>query len=191
VWRQEEAAGMGVEDDASRVREVLGGNLDAFGGLYDRYAGLIRAICHHEAGNDFHLAQDLCQEVFLRGYRNLPALKDHEKFAAWLVGIARMVCLERRRTRLHDRHRFVAVDPDQAAEAPEAPPREDMDRILSLIGELPEQERMALDLFYLHENSVEAARQILNLSRSGFYRLLERAEAHLRRRIENVREAER
>jgi RNA polymerase sigma-70 factor, ECF subfamily len=171
------------DGDASRVRQALGGDLEAFGSLYDRYARLIRALCFQEAGHDLHMAQDLCQEVFLRGYRNLPALKNPELFAGWLVGIARLVCLEWRRTRCRDRRHLSLDAPEQAVDPPEVAPLEDLDGLLAIIGELPEPERLALHLFYLQENSVEVARQILNLSRSGFYRLLERAEEHLRQKI--------
>lgn len=43
------------------------------------------------------------------------------------------------------------------------------------IRQLPENERLALHLFYLEEQPVAAARRVLNLSQSGFYDLLERA----------------
>jgi RNA polymerase sigma-70 factor (ECF subfamily) len=58
---------------------------------------------------------------------------------------------------------------------------------LAAICELPERQRLALHLFYLQENPAEDARQILKLSRSGFYRLLDRASANLKSRIENDR----
>ena len=183
--------GVEVEDDALLVREVLGGDVDTFGLLYDRYAGLIRAICHDESPRDLHRAQDMCQEVFLRGYRNLVTLKDPKKFAGWLVGIARLVCQEWRRRRLRDRNRFVADPPEQAADPPEAASSEDADRILAAIADLPERERLALHLFYLQENPAEDARQVLKLSRSGFYRLLDRAGAHLKRRMGNDWESNR
>ena len=174
---------MGIEDDARRVREVRGGNLEAFGELYDSYAPLIRAICHHEAGGDLPRSLDLCQEVFLRAYRNLSALREPENFAGWLVGIARMVCREGRRKRLYDRRLFVSESCDQVTTTPQEASKEELDGVLAAIRELPEPERMALDLFYLQENSVEVARQVLKLSRSGFYLLLERAVQTVRRRM--------
>jgi RNA polymerase sigma-70 factor, ECF subfamily len=172
-----------ADDDASRVRQVLGGDLEAFGSLYDRYASFIRALCLHETGQDLHLAQDLCQEVFLRGYRNLSTLKNPQQFACWLVGIARLVCQEWRRTCSRDRRRLTFDALEHAPGPPGEAPFEELDGLLALIGELPAAERLALHLFYLQENPVEVARQILNLSRSGFYRLLERAEKHLRQKI--------
>ncbi len=47
------------------------------------------------------------------------------------------------------------------------------------IRKLPTQERLALHIFYLQENSADDARKIMGLSRSGFYRVLERARKNL------------
>ena len=44
---------------------------------------------------------------------------------------------------------------------------------------LPEKERLALHAFYLQEQSAEDARRTVGLSRSGFYRALERARKQL------------
>ena len=46
------------------------------------------------------------------------------------------------------------------------------------ILKLPDDERFALHLFYLEEQSAAAARECLGLSQSGFYKLLERAREH-------------
>jgi RNA polymerase sigma-70 factor (ECF subfamily) len=54
---------------------------------------------------------------------------------------------------------------------------------------LPEKERLALHAFYLQEESVEEARRVLGLSRSGFYRMLERARARLRKRLSDDQES--
>jgi RNA polymerase sigma-70 factor (ECF subfamily) len=178
------------EGNDALVRQILRGNLDAYELLYHRYARLIRAICRDATG-DLHQAQDLCQEVFLRGYRNLSALKEPEKFAAWLVGIARWVCQEWHRSRLRDRHQFVGDSPESEARTPDPVPQEDLDHVLATIARLPEIERLALHLFYLQENSVEDARAVLGLSRSGFYRVLDRARKHLRRLLPGSREVNR
>ena len=37
--------------DADRVRAALAGDPAAFGDLYDRYARVIRAVCHDATGN--------------------------------------------------------------------------------------------------------------------------------------------
>ena len=58
--------------DASLVVQVLAGDREAFGCLYDRYAHLVRAVVYR-ADNEPPLVNDLTQECFLRAYRNLAA----------------------------------------------------------------------------------------------------------------------
>src|SRR4051812_48678109 len=80
--------------DADLVRRTLSGDRDAFARLYDRYARLVRAVAG-DAGPAY--AEDLTQEVFLRAYRTLGALRSADRFAPWVVGITRRVVRESRR----------------------------------------------------------------------------------------------
>jgi RNA polymerase sigma factor (sigma-70 family) len=51
---------------------------------------------------DASVAEDLAQETMLEAWRHLNQLRDHEKFSAWLSGIARNVCLRWQRKHGHD-----------------------------------------------------------------------------------------
>ena len=88
------------------MQGVLSGDRAAFAELYDRRGRLIRAICF-ESTHDLQAAAELTQEVFLRAMEKLQRLRDPQRFAPWLVGIARRVCREWRRGRLRDRCRLV------------------------------------------------------------------------------------
>ena len=175
-----------VNDDAtnaSLVGAVLSGQDSAFADLYDRYARLVRAICHDATGN-LTDAKDLCQEVFLRAYRKLADLREPEKFPAWLVSIARRVCQEWRRRRARDRHEYVGRDVESwsTGAAPDYDD-EDLSRLRDAITDLPDTERLAVHLYYLQEHAAEHARMVLDLSRSGFYRVLDRARRRLRQAL--------
>lgn len=174
--------------DEAWVRATLAGEPEAFGRLYDRYAPLVRAVCYDGTGGDLAQAQDLCQEAFLRAYRNLASLKRPEQFAGWLIGIARHVCREWRRsagrrrkhlTRLGDVAR-VEGEPGTGDDEPAAAD-EDLARLRAAIASLPQSEREALNLFYLMERPASEAAEALGLSRSGFYRCLDRAKQRLGR----------
>lgn len=154
------------------VRDVLAGDRRAFGVLYDRYAPLVRSVCYDVTGR-LPEAADLAQEVFLRAFRKLGGLRDPDRFAAWLVGIARCVGREWRRARAHDRHRFLALPPDVAAA--DTPADDVAEQLRGLIRRLPERERLALHSFYLQDQSADEARHVLGLSVAGFYKLLDRA----------------
>jgi RNA polymerase sigma factor (sigma-70 family) len=178
--------------DGTLVLGVRNGDKSAFAELYDRRARLIRAICY-DATRDVHAAADLTQEVFLRAYRNLGKLHDPQRFAAWLVGIARQVCREWRRQKLRHERRlngFAAQQRlrNQLAEPPDERLIELRDAIASLtaadqdhVPSLTEKERLALHAFYLQGRDAEEARAVLGLSRSGFYRVLSSAVERLRR----------
>jgi DNA-directed RNA polymerase specialized sigma subunit len=60
-----------------------------------------------------------------------------------------------------------------------------------MITTLPEKERLALHTFYLQGSSADNVRRIVGLSRSGFYRVLERARKRLEQLLiaeqENIR----
>lgn len=177
--------------DGTLVLGVRNGDRSAFAELYDRRARVIRAICY-DVTRDVHAAADLTQEVFLRAYRNLGHLKDPDRFAAWLVGTARQVCREWRRSRRRAQHGLAGLaEQQQASAAWSKPPEQRLvdlrDQIAGLlrreqrsVPSLTERERLALHLYYLQERNVEEARSVLGLSRSGFYRVLSSACERLR-----------
>jgi RNA polymerase sigma-70 factor (ECF subfamily) len=80
-------------DDAELVRQVLQGNIGAYGELVNRYVAQIAALCRaHVFRPD--VVDDLAQETFLRGLDRLADLREHERFGFWLYGIARNLCLD-------------------------------------------------------------------------------------------------
>jgi len=168
------------------VRAVVAGNRAAYGILYDRYASLVRAVCYDHTRN-LADAQDLAQDVFLRAYELLGGLRKPDRFGSWLVEIARRRCWEWRRQMARDRRRRErAQEMKQAGTGPANDG--ELAELGGLIAALPETERLALHAFYLRGKSVEDARQIVGLSRSGFYKVLKQALIRLKRSV--VRESE-
>ena len=173
-------------DDKALVAAVLAGSHAAYAQLYDRYAPLVRAVCHDMTQN-LADAQDLTQDVFLRAYERLGELRRPERFGPWLVSIARRRCQEWRRRKARQRRRFAALKAGSTGTCDTTGYTEN-GQLLRLIGTLPENERLALHAFYLRSQSVEEARGVLGLSRSGFYRALERARNRLRKQLHEDQE---
>ena len=182
--------------DATLVLGTRNGDRSAFAELYDRRARLIRAVCYDQT-HDLDAAADLAQEAFLRAYRNLGALRDPDRFAGWLVGIARQVCREWRRGRRRQQNRLAGYAHEMAARGPQYAPEPPDERLANLraaiagsetssdrpIPALAEKERLALHTYYLQGLDVEQARHVLGLSRSGFYRVLTAACDSLRKAL--------
>ena len=170
---------MTTPSDKALVLAVFAGDKAAYGKLYDRYAPLVRAVCYDMTGN-LADAQDLAQDVFMRAYEKLGHLRDPDRFGKWLVGIARLRCKEWQRQRLRSQNKNIGLNDAQAV-APDPPDDSRVELLREMITTLPEKERLALHAFYLQNSSADNARKVLGLSRSGFYRVLERARKRLER----------
>lgn len=164
-------------NDKTLIQAVLSGEKDTYGKLYDRYAPLVRAVCYDTTGN-LADAQDLAQDVFLRAYENLDRLRNRDNFGKWLVGIARLRCKEWRREKLRGQNNNEGFNNARAA-ASETTDHNRIELLQKMIRTLPKKERLALHTFYLQGNSANNVRRIMGLSRSGFYRVLERARKRL------------
>lgn len=193
-----------MHDDASDVTQALAGLPNepdvaaAYGRLYDRHAAVVLSLCRR-AGLSLAEADDAMQETFIRAFRRLDQLDEPSGLRAWLYAIARNVCAESRRTSgRRRRHEAVAMKaatastrlanngtPQQAADAEHA---EMLDRLGTALDELDDRERLAIHLFYLQDESAPAAMNVMNMSRSGFYKLLDRARQRLAQLMQSTKE---
>lgn len=174
--------------DQDLVERTLAGDKVAFGELYDQYARLVRSICYDATG-ELNAAQDLAQEVFLRAYTKLPTIKNPDNFGAWVCGIARFAGKEWRRKKGRDKHEFDENLP-QTVSAEEPLVEDDrLGLMREAMTDLDEQERFALNAFYLRGKSATEARTVMELSQSGFYKLLDRARTKLGKAIQQRQEA--
>ena len=180
-----------ANSDAELVAETLAGDREAFGQLYDRHARMVRAVVVGVSG-DWAAVEDMTQECFLRAYRKLAALRDTERFGPWIVGIARHVARERRRSLRRDRHEF--GQPTETASATDGlaavHDRDQFARVLYELAALPEPERLAVHAFFLEGHSANHAAELLGLSRSGYYALVQRAVAKLAARLQPAKTKE-
>ena len=197
--------GAPVNDDCSDLAALDAGDRDAGRRLYDRHAAVIFALCRAETGlRAAQDAEDAVQETFLRAFRMRDRLTDCTGFRAWLYAIARLVCKERRNARARERrdlaygldlskgaskagntgghrpmtsHTMQGALERQSDDAPSASleRRETLARLGSAIDSLPRDVRLALHLFYLEPDPVDAAKRALGVSRAQFYRLVAEA----------------
>lgn len=197
--------GAPVNDDCSDLAALDAGDRDAGRRLYDRHASVIFALCRVESGSrSAEDAEDLVQETFLRAFRMRDRLTDCTGFRPWLYAIARLVCKERRTERARARrdvaygldfsrqttqhggkegrkpmpqHTMQAAFERQGGSSPSAPleRQETLARLGSAIDTLPRDVRLALHLFYLEPDPVDAAKRALGISRAQFYRLVAEA----------------
>ena len=84
--------------DGQIISQCLNGNPAVFGMLVDKYREGIYAIAYSKLGN-FHDAQDVAQETFIKAYQKLHTLRQYESFPVWLCAIANNLCKDLLRSR--------------------------------------------------------------------------------------------
>jgi RNA polymerase sigma factor (sigma-70 family) len=183
---------MDREPDGELVHRARGGDKCAFDELAARYQETVRRAVARMV-RDKELARDLTQEALLAAYLSLDRLRDAERFAAWLYGIALNVC----RSNLRDRNlrsvslqvlaggmAFEAVsyapgsDPAMLAEA-----RELHVRVWEAVEELSPANRAATLLFYYDGLSLAEIAEMLDISVAAVKGRLFKARAQLRRAL--------
>lgn len=140
--------------------------------LMDTYSHLLLGLCIIIL-RDYHLAQDVVQETFLRAWKHGRLREDTEK--AWLVRVAVNLCRDQHRSRWM-RHLDRSVTPEELV-IPVLPEEND---VIREVKRLPRQEREVVVMHYWGNLSAAEIADALRIGRASVYRRLEKAKAHLR-----------
>jgi RNA polymerase sigma-70 factor (ECF subfamily) len=130
-------------DEQALILNAQRGERSAFAELVDRYWDrLFRWLCH--LTHDFHTAEDLVQESFLRAFKAVSRFQAGSNFQAWLFRIAHNAMVNQRRGRSSVRQPF----PDQLPSADEGPVelamgKEALQQLARAVGRLPTEFRAA------------------------------------------------
>jgi len=85
-----------VRTERDVIERVLNGDSEDFNLLVRQWEKPIYNFIFRMIGNRDE-AMDLCQDVFLKAFRELRTLKDRDRFTAWLYRIAHNTCYSRLR----------------------------------------------------------------------------------------------
>lgn len=84
----------GQSDDHESVRACLKGDNRAFDDLVNRHKDRVFNLCYWFLG-DYHEADDIAQDVFIKVFRSLGSFQFNAKFSTWLYRIAINTCKNR------------------------------------------------------------------------------------------------
>jgi len=84
-------------DDYGLIRAHAAGDRAAFDALAARHKDRLFNLCFWFLG-DFHEAEDVCQEVFIKIYQSIPKFRFESSFATWSYRIAVNACKNRVRS---------------------------------------------------------------------------------------------
>ena len=158
------------EPDPTLLRRAQAGDEAAFGVImranYERTFRLVCAILHNEAD-----ARDVCQEVWLTVWKQLPTFRADSRFSTWLHPIATRRALDHLRKRRRWFDRFLPFDTGDANAVEVAEPatnedavslaegNETVTRVRAALASLPPKHRAVLALRELEGLSYEEIAQ--------------------------------
>lgn len=163
------------DEDIVLVERFLGGDADAFEGLYVKYYDKVFAIARGVV-LDADEAADAVQEIFTLVYRHLGRFDRRSRFSTWLFRVAVNRSIQQARRNRY-RSRTVELTEALGTTAPEEPDTHDP-RIQAAMSKLVPADRALLVLFYWEElNLQDIADSIgcnVNAAKTRLYRARER-----------------
>ena len=187
----------GVPVDASLIDVSLREELPA-AARGDRLAyGRIIALCQNAVTGialaitrDVHASEDIAQEAFLKGWRQLPTLKNPDSFLPWLREITRNLARDHLRARRRQPMTGEAADLAILLAADTAPTpaerllhTEQEAAALDVIAALPEDSREVLLLYYREGQRTPQVAQLLGLTDATVRKRLSRARQYVREEL--------
>ena len=183
--------------NADLIRRVLDGDQGAFTTLVNKYQKSVHALVWRKIG-DFHIAEEITQDVFLKVYKRLSTLKRPELFPGWLYVIATRDCvswlrkkelptksLDAMSTAELEEICYAQHEADRSEAAAIEHQREFVKRLLQ---KLPESERTVVTLYYLAEMKSEEISAFLGVSPNTVRSRIRRARERLEKEERMIQE---
>ena len=175
-------------DDAKWVERILTGDADAFTTLVKKYEKQIHAFVWRKV-KDYHVAEEITQDTFLRAYKKLGTLRDPNRFSGWLYMIATrclLTWLGEKRVPMQSLEAMSQAEIEAlfyaqylAEQTEKLTTQKQREIVEYLLQKLPVRERTAVMLHYLSEMTCEEIGDFLDISPNTVKSRLHRARKRL------------
>ena len=169
-----------VKDDKHYIDRIVGGDVNAFSYLVDKYKGMVYSLALKFLKNPED-AEELAQDVFIKVFHGLKDFKFDSKFSTWLYRITYNAAISKlRKKQIETRNIENTTLPESQVlnsynAVNELTKQEQIKYIRQVFERLDEEESVILSLFYLQENSIQEICEITGYSESNTKVKLHRA----------------
>ena len=190
-----------IRNDTELIHRTLEGDDHAFSSLVDKYKKQVHALAWRIV-DDYHIAEEITQDAFLKAYTELGTLREPQSFGSWMYVITRRCCLAwQRKKRVqtesldhlqeNDNEQLEAVVyADYIVEEKERTIADAQRTVVKkLLAKLQESDRTVMTLHYLGEMSCSEIGKFLGVSANTIKSRLRRARQRLKREEPMIREA--
>ena len=185
-------------NDVQLIHRILDGDDNAFAELVEKYQKQVHALVWRKIG-DFHIAEEITQDTFLKAYQRLATLKKPQRFASWLYVIATNRCSTWLRKKHLRRQLLEGMDVAQpekvtysehvVVENEQITIETQRNVVKKLLAKLEESERTVMTLHYFGEMSCTEIGAFLGVSANTIKSRLHRAQQRLQKEEAMIREA--
>ena len=184
--------------DVELINRILNGDDTAFTELVKKYQKPVHALVWRKIG-DFHIAEEITQDTFLKAYQGLATLKKPQRFASWLYVIATNnsnTWLRKKRLWMQSLEKISNSQSGKATysqyvieENERTAVEAQREAVKKLLAKLPESERTIITLHYFSEMSSAEIGAFLGVSANTIRSRLRRAQQRLQKEETMIREA--
>lgn len=153
----------------------------AQGALYQKYSGVLFAICLRYSPN-YAEAQDNLQDAFLTIFKKIAQYAGKGSFEGWLKRVTVNTVLQKYRKKRHFdivREDQIADEVDDKVEDTSIP----LDNLLQMVQELPDQYRLVFSMYVLDGYSHKEIANLLEISDGTSKSNLARARKILQKKV--------
>ena len=185
-------------DDPELIQRVLDGDDTAFSVLVRKYQKSVHALAWRKIG-DFHIAEDITQDTFLKAYQKLSTLKKPQRFASWLYVIAANHCstwLRKKRLWIQSLEDTSSVQLEKATysgyvieENERMAVETQREVVKKLLAKLQESDRTVITLYYFGGMTYQEISKFLGVSVGAIKTCVYRVQQRLKKEEPMIREA--
>ncbi|MFB9279754.1 RNA polymerase sigma factor [Cohnella cellulosilytica] len=162
------------------VKAIKLGDSESYGKLVEAYQQQIFRYCFHMLGQ-LQEAEDVTQDVFVKGFERFKQYQEGTYFGAWLYKIAYRECLNKlKRAKTYERLIRLFVRTAPRAESDRAPDAEYNAELRQAMLRLNPEDRHIILLRIVEENRFEDIAEQLNMSYAAVRKRYERAKRRLK-----------
>lgn len=183
------------KDDKTLIKEILRGKEDSFTILIQRYEQQVSKVSRRFF-KTMEDQVDFQQEVYIRVYEKLHSFRFESPFSIWLYKITynhalnKIKSLKRNQTDLfveewsfyNNQNQSIN---DESSLVTNIEKKEMVDHLLSNLSDLPNSQRIALELFYFDELSLKDIAGVMDCNLNTVKSHIHRAKESLRKKMKN------
>ena len=163
-----------VQDDIYYIDKVMGGDISAYSFLVNKHRDMVYTIALKIVGN-CEDAEEIAQDVFIKAYQSLKKFKRKSKFSTWLYRIAYNSSISKvRKKRIEVSaineniiENYNTFNDDESEYFEQINFETKRKYLFKILDNLPEEDNLLINLFYMNNNSINEISEITGLKISN------------------------